>query len=64
MLHTLRPASEGKGPRKTVAPLFSLAGLTEFLLRRLWAFDRAWPSARYWLQRAASRLTVAPFRAN
>ncbi len=44
MLHTLRPASDGKGPRKTTAPLFSLAGLTEFLLRRLWALDRLFPS--------------------
>ncbi|WP_285712763.1 FAD-binding protein [Erythrobacter oryzae] len=62
MLHTLRPASKGKGPRKTTAPLLSLAGLTEFLLRRLWAFDRLFPSLRYRLQRAANRINPRTHR--
>ena len=62
MLHTLRPASEGKGARKTTPPPFSLAGLTEFLLRRLWAFDRLFPPLRYWLQRAANRLDIRTHR--
>ena len=58
MLHTLRPASVGKAARQTRASLFSLKGLTEFLLRQLWAFDRLMPSFRYWLQRAANRLDL------
>ena len=56
MLHTLRPATGGKGPRQSRAPVFSMKGLAEFLLRRLWAFDRMVPAFRYWLQRAANRL--------
>jgi hypothetical protein len=62
MLHTLRPATGAKGPRKTTAPLFSLAGFTEFLLRRLWAFDRLFPGLRIWLQRAAHRLNIRTHR--
>jgi hypothetical protein len=58
MLHTLRPASAGKAARQTKASLFSLKGLTEFLLRQLWAFDRLVPSFRYWLQRTANRLDL------
>ena len=56
MLHTLRPARSGKGPRQARAPLPTLKGLIEALLRRLWAFDRMVPAARYWLQRAADRI--------
>jgi hypothetical protein len=62
MLHTLRASSAGKGPRKTVASVFSLKGLSEFLLRRLWAFDRLFPSLRYWLQRAADRVNPRTHR--
>jgi hypothetical protein len=58
MLHTLRPASVGKAARQTKASLFSLKGLTELLLRQLWAFDRLVPTFRYWLQRAANRLDL------
>lgn len=56
MLHTLRPVRAGKGPRQARAPLLTLKGLIEALLRRLWAFDRMVPAARYWLQRAADRI--------
>lgn len=58
MLHTLRPASAGKAARQSGSSIFSLKGLTEFLLRQLWAFDRLVPSFRYWLQRAANRLDL------
>ncbi len=58
MLHTLRPRSEGKGPQQTRASVLSMKGLAEFLLRRLWAFDRMVPAFRYWLQRAADRLNL------
>lgn len=58
MLHTLRPASAGKAARQSGSSIFSLKGLTEFLLRQLWAFDRLVPAFRYWLQRAANRLDL------
>ena len=58
MLHTLRPASVGKAARQSGSSIFSLKGLTEFLLRQLWAFDRLVPTFRYWLQRAANRLDL------
>lgn len=62
MLHTLRTATEGKGPRASRTALFSLAGLIDFALRRLWAFDRMFPAARYWLQRAADRINPRTHR--
>lgn len=55
MLHTLRPANPGKAARQSKASVFSKKGLAEWLLRRLWAFDRMVPVFRYWLQRAADR---------
>ncbi|WP_324072625.1 MAG: FAD-binding protein [Erythrobacter sp.] len=58
MLHTLRPATPGKGPRETNAPLYSPKRLLEALLKRLWAFDRTFPAFRYYLQRAADRLDI------
>jgi FAD/FMN-containing dehydrogenase len=58
MLHTLRPATPGKGPSEIKAPLFSPKRLLEALLRRLWAFDRTVPAFRYYLQRAADRLDI------
>ena len=58
MLHTLRPAIAGKAARQSGSSIFSLKGLTEFLLRQLWAFDRLVPAFRYWLQRAANRLDL------
>lgn len=62
MLHTLRRASDGKKARASRPPLFTLAGLVDFALRRLWAFDRMVPAARYWLQRAANRLDIRTHR--
>lgn len=58
MLHTLRPAVQGKAARKTGASVFSLKGLIELLLRQLWAFDRLVPTFRYQLQRAADRFNL------
>jgi hypothetical protein len=55
MLHTLRPASEGKEDRPSRQPLFTLAWLADRVLRSLWAFDRMFPTVRYRLQRAADR---------
>jgi len=58
MLHTLRPAVAGKAARQSGSSIFSLKGLTEFLLRQLWAFDRLVPTFRYRLQRAADKLDL------
>jgi len=58
MLHTLRPAVDGKAARQTKASIFSAKGLIEFALRQLWAFDRLVPAFRYWLQRAADKVNL------
>lgn len=58
MLHTLRPATAGKGARQTRPPLLSTRGLANFALKRLWAFDRMVPLFRYGLQRVVDRIDI------
>lgn len=62
MLHTLRPATEGKSAKKHRPSLFSGAGIAMFIIERYWAIDRMLPALRRPLQRLADRLDIRSHR--
>ncbi|MBV7258335.1 FAD-binding protein [Erythrobacter crassostreae] len=62
MLHSLRPASEGKQAQKTKPKLFSWSWLAMLIIERYWAIDRMFPRFRRPLQRLANRLNIRSHR--
>ncbi|MEL7444946.1 MAG: FAD-binding protein [Pseudomonadota bacterium] len=62
MLHTLRPATEGKAAQEKKPPLFSLGWLAQLVIEQFWVFDRTFPTMRRTLQRFADRLNIRTHR--
>ncbi|MFL0355438.1 FAD-binding protein [Erythrobacter sp. GH1-10] len=62
MLHTLRPAREGKRAKQHRPNVFSMAGLAMFIIERYWAIDRMFPKLRRSLQRLVDRIDVRSHR--